>query len=77
MDREGQASLVRDDDGDDGLENCGKEGVDAKDQGTELLGEGSRNLEAEEDQEVLLTMISQPQGKEGPRITTQRSGDSQ
>lgn len=44
MDREAQASLVGDDEGDDGLENGGEECVDAKDQGAELLRKRSRDL---------------------------------
>lgn len=44
MDREAQASLVRDDEGDDGLENGGEECVDAEDQGTELLRKRSCDL---------------------------------
>ena len=44
MDREAQASLVGDNEGDDGLENGGKERVDAEDQGAELLRKRSRDL---------------------------------
>lgn len=44
MDREAQAPLVGDDEGDDGLENGGEERVDAEDQGTELLRKRSRDL---------------------------------
>lgn len=44
VDPEAQASLVGDDEGDDGLENGGEECVDAEDQGAELLRKRSRDL---------------------------------
>lgn len=44
MDLEAQATLVRNNEGDDGLENSGEERVDSEDQGTELLRERGRDL---------------------------------
>lgn len=50
MDREAQAPLVRNHEGDGRLEDGGQEGVDPKDQSAELFRERRRDLETEGEQ---------------------------
>lgn len=47
VDREAQAPLVGNDEGDDGIQDGGEQRVDAEDQGTKLFRERRRDLKAE------------------------------
>lgn len=66
VDREAQAPLVGDDEGDDGLENSGEERVDAEDQGTELLRKRSRDLKRAESRSGWEDAASRSCGRPGP-----------
>lgn len=71
-DREAQAPLVGDDEGDDGLENGGEERVDAEDQGTELLRKRSRDLKTSQGSRLR----SDSRGETRPQVQRTQLGGS-
>lgn len=62
VDREAQAPLVGNDEGDDGIQDGGEQRVDAKDQGTKFFRERRRNLKAEGESRLRSTSAVRDQG---------------